>query len=65
MRIVARWSSAGKTGAHLDGVQLVDSRPEVVGISSKRNLQRFQESVHAAQQSLRTEKQTISDKRNL
>lgn len=40
---------------YLDGVELVDARPEVVRVSSERDLQQRQEAVHPGQQTLRTE----------
>lgn len=43
---------------YLDGVELVDARPEVVRVSSERDLQQRQEAVHPGQQTLRTEETT-------
>lgn len=40
---------------YLDGVELVDARPEVVRVSSKRDFQQRQKAVHPGQQTLRTE----------
>lgn len=39
---------------YLDGVALVDARPEVVRVSSERDFQQRQEAVHPRQQTLRT-----------
>ena len=41
--------------SYLDGVEFIDARPEVVGVSPERDLQQRQEPVHAGQQTLRTE----------
>ena len=43
---------------YLDRVELVDTRPEVVRVSSERDLQQRQEAVHPGQQTLRTEDTT-------
>lgn len=39
---------------HLDGIELVDARPEIVWVPSERDLQQRQEAVHAGQQTLGT-----------
>lgn len=39
---------------HLDGIVLVDARPEVVRVPSERDLQQRQEAVHPGQQTLGT-----------
>lgn len=41
--------------SYLDGVELIDARPEVVGVSPECDLQQRQEPVHPGQQTLRTE----------
>lgn len=38
---------------YLDGVELVNSRPEVVRVSPERDFQQRQEPVHAGEQTLR------------
>lgn len=40
-------------GANLDGVELVDARPKVVGVPPEGDLQQRQEAVHPRQQTLR------------
>lgn len=39
---------------HLDGIELVDARPEIVWVPSERDLQQRQEAVHPSQQTLGT-----------
>lgn len=39
---------------HLDGIELVDARPEIVWVPSERDLQQRQEAVHPGQQTLGT-----------
>lgn len=40
---------------YLDGIELVDAWPEIVGISTECYLQQRQEAVHAGQETLRTD----------
>lgn len=48
---------------YLDGVELVDARPEVVRVSSKCDFQQRQKAVHPGQQTLRTEERIESSSR--
>lgn len=43
-----------RVSCYLDGIELVDARPEVVWVPSERDLQQRQEAVHPGQQTLGT-----------